>query len=114
MSEKVLDTEQVLDTGETDDLVRLNVSFETPTDLEYEDYVNRINTTFGDFKDIRFNLLERRCDGCHKPVPYRQQGLSFKCKACGLHYDLCADCQQDFELAKCPVGWGCGFQGDRA
>ncbi len=94
--------------------VPIDVAFETPQDLEYEDYLNRVNTIEAALGGALLEELERVCDGCTNVVPFRQQGLAFKCNECDSHYDLCVECQQGHKLDRCPFGWGCGLFTDES
>lgn len=79
-----------------DDLIE--VAFETPRDLEYEDYLNHVNTIEAALGGARIKEIDRICNGCTNVVPFRQQGVAFKCRECYLRYDLYTKCQQECKL----------------
>ena len=98
----------------------ITIRFEGPRDYEAEDYIygyekmrNKIQEYY---PTLQFRQVEisRMCDGCYTNIHRRQKGLDFKCKSCGIRFDLCVSCQNGdgIDVNICPKGWGCKYDKD--
>ena len=94
--------------------VAFRIRWETPRDLEAEDYLYQYNKIYSQLKgispDVQMLGCMRMCDGCHNKISFMQKALDFKCCDCGTRFDLCQTCQSTLDKSKCPVGWGCGIK----